>query len=179
VFADYGADVIKVEHPVGGDPGRGSRLANGFHYYHEAFNRGKKSMTLDLRAPGARDVFMKLVSWADVLTENFRPGYLDENGFGYEDCKAVNPKIIYSSNSGFGPRGPWAERGSMDAVCQAMAGMTVAQGGGPSHRPILQENCPADQVGAMNFAFAITAALLHCERTGEGQKIETSQLGAW
>ena len=88
----------------------------------------------------------------------------------------VNPSIIYASNSGFGPEGDWSRNGSMDAVCQAMSGAAVAQGGGPSHEPVLIENCPADQSGAWNFAFSIVSALFHRERTGRGQWLQTSQL---
>ena len=81
-----------------------------------------------------------------------------------------------TSNSGFGPEGEWSRNGSMDAVCQAMSGAAVAQGGGPSHEPVLIENCPADQSGAWNFAFSIVSALFHRERTGRGQWLQTSQL---
>ena len=118
----------------------------------------------------------RMLQWADVLTENFRPGFLDSIGYSFEECKKVNPSIIYASNSGFGPEGEWSRNGSMDAVCQAMSGAAVAQGGGPSHEPVLIENCPADQSGAWNFAFSIVSALFHRERTGRGQWLQTSQL---
>ena len=162
--------------PFGGsaDPPRAAPA--GFHSYIEAFNRGKRSLTLDLRNPASKDVIHRMLQWADVLTENFRPGFLDSIGYSYEECKKVNPSIIYASNSGFGPEGDWSRNGSMDAVCQAMSGAAVAQGGGPSHEPVLIENCPADQSGAWNFAFSIVSALFHRERTGRGQWLQTSQL---
>lgn len=178
MLSDFGADVVKVEHTMGGDPGRANRMADGYQFYHEAFNRGKRSLTLDLTKPEAQGVMKKLVEWADVLTENFRPGYLERLGFGYEKMKQINPKLIYASNSGFGPRGAWAHRGSFDAICQAFSGMSVAQAGGKDFKPILAENCIADQVGAMNFAYSIVSALYAREKTGTGQKLETSQLGA-
>ena len=179
MMADYGADVLKVEHVKGGDPGRNNRSSDGYQWYHEAFNRGKRSLALDLRHPDAKPVVRELVKWADVLAENFKPGFLDSIGLGYADLKEVNPSLIYASNSGFGERGDWAERGSFDVVCQGFSGMAVAQGGGVSHKPMFVENGVADQVGAMNFAYAIVAALYAREkRGGKGQRIETSQLGA-
>ena len=117
--------------------------------------------------------------WADVLAENFKPGFLDQIGFGYEDLRHINPSLIYASNSGFGARGDWAGRGSFDVVCQGFSGMAVAQAGGASQKPFFVENGVADQVGAMNFAYAIVSALYAREkRGGKGQRIETSQLGA-
>ena len=106
MLADMGADVLKVEMPGNGDPGRQLGVgADGFCSYFEALNRGKRSMTLDLRAEGAIEVVHKLIEDADVLTENFRPGYLDSIGLGYDDLRQVNPQLIYATNSGFGPEG--------------------------------------------------------------------------
>ena len=104
MLADMGADVLKVEMPGNGDPGRQLGVAqDGFCSYFEALNRGKRSMTLDLRAEGAVEVVHKLIADADVLAENFRPGYLDSIGLGYDDLKGINPQLIYATNSGFGP----------------------------------------------------------------------------
>jgi crotonobetainyl-CoA:carnitine CoA-transferase CaiB-like acyl-CoA transferase len=113
-----------------------------------------------------------------VLAENFRPGFLDKLGFGYEKLREVNPKLIYATNSGFGAVGPWRERGSFDVVAQGMSGAMVAMGGGPGQEP---RNAPwglADQVGSMVFAYGITNAIIARERFGVGQKVDVSQLGA-
>ena len=179
MLADMGADVLKVEMPGNGDPGRQLGVgADGFCSYFEALNRGKRSMTLDLRAEGALEIIRKLVAEADVLAENFRPGYLDSIGLGYDDLKGANPKLIYATNSGFGPEGDWATRGSFDVVAQGMSGAMIALGGGPGERPITAPWGLADQTGSIMFAYGIMTALLARERFGVGQKIDVSQLGA-
>ena len=179
MLADMGAEVLKVEMPGNGDPGRQLGVgADGFCSYFEALNRGKRSMTLDLRAEGALEIVQKLVAEADVLAENFRPGYLDGIGLGYDDLKGVNPRLIYATNSGFGPEGEWAKRGSFDVVAQGMSGAMVALGGGPGERPITAPWGLADQTGSIMFAYGIMTALLARERYGVGQKIDVSQLGA-
>lgn len=179
LLSDLGADVVKVEQPGVGDTGRGFLShRNGFSGYNEALNRGKRSVELDLKSRAARPVIEKLVRWADVLCENYKVGVMDRLGWGYEACRKLNPRLIYCTNSGFGPEGPWANRGSFDTICQGMSGAAVAQGGGPSHQPIFVEWGAADQVGAMSFALHITAAIVARGRTGVGQKVECSQLGA-
>ena len=179
MLADMGAEVLKVEMPGNGDPGRQLGVgADGFCSYFEALNRGKRSMTLDLRAEGALEIVRKLVAEADVLAENFRPGYLDSIGLGYDDLKGANPRLIYATNSGFGPEGEWAKRGSFDVVAQGMSGAMVALGGGPGERPITAPWGLADQTGSIMFAYGIMTALLARERYGVGQKIDVSQLGA-
>ena len=179
MLSDMGADVLKVETPAGGDLGRALGLGkDGFCSYFEALNRGKKSITLDLRREESREVVHRLVGAYDVLTENFRPGFLDSVGLGYDELSKVNPKLIYATNSGFGPKGPWAKRGSFDVVSQGMSGAMVSMGGGPGTEP---RNAPwglADQVGSMVFAFGITNAIVARERFGVGQKVDVSQLGA-
>jgi crotonobetainyl-CoA:carnitine CoA-transferase CaiB-like acyl-CoA transferase len=152
--------------------------SDGFSGYNEGLNRGKRSIELDLKNSAARPVMDKLIRWADVVTENYKVGVLDRLGFGYEYMTKINPQIIFCANSGFGPEGPWKGRGSFDVVCQGMTGAMVASGGGPSHKPRLSEWGLADQVGALNFAFHIAAALVARGRTGKGQKLECSQLGA-
>ncbi len=179
MLSDMGAEVLKVEMPGNGDPGRSLGIAeDGFCSYFEALNRGKKSITLNLYTPETREVFLKLVEQADVLTENFRPGFLDKLGYGYDELKAVNPKLIYATNSGFGPNGEWARRGSFDVVAQGMSGAMIATGGGPGNEPY---NAPwglADQVGSMVFAYGVMSAVVARERFDVGQKIDVSQLGA-
>eukprot|EP01046_Picozoa_sp_COSAG06_P011745 COSAG06_NODE_675_length_13163_cov_8.046387_2_plen_479_part_00 len=185
LLGDFGAEILKVERP-GGEPGRGIGVAPGASAssssylgpYFEGMNRGKKSCTLDLKQEGAREVLRRMVQWADVLVENFKPGQMESMGYSYEVLCEWNPAIIYAANSGFGPRGEWAARGSYDAVCQGMSGWMVSQGGGPSHPPCNSPHGIGDQVGSMYFAFCIVSALTARERFGVGQRVDCSQLGA-
>jgi crotonobetainyl-CoA:carnitine CoA-transferase CaiB-like acyl-CoA transferase len=179
MLSDMGADVLKVERPGEGDPGRAlGRQPDGFCGYFEALDRGKRSMTLDLGTEQGREIVFKLVEGSDVVTENFRPGVMDGLGIGYEHLGKVNPRLIYATNSGFGPKGPWSERGSFDIVAQGMSGSMISQGGGPGSEPVHIGWGLADQVGSMVFAYGIMTALLARERHGVGQKIDVSQLGA-
>ncbi len=179
MLADMGADVLKIEMPGNGDPGRQLGVGvDGFCSYFEALNRGKRSMTLDLRADGAIEIVRKLIQDADVLAENFRPGYLDSIRLGYDDLRDVNPQLIYATNSGFGPEGEWARRGSFDVVAQGMSGAMVALGGGPGQRPVTAPWGLADQTGSLLFAYGIVTALFARAQHGVGQKIDVSQLGA-
>merc|ERR1719487_1830872 len=121
----------------------------------------------------------RLVRWADVMMNNFRgPEIMNKLGLGYDVVKEWNPRIIYVSNSGFGPTGEWAERASFDGMAQSFTGITTVQGGGPSHEPRLVEWAFSDVVGAMNFYQSTLAALVAREMTGKGQLVETSQTGA-
>lgn len=176
-LADNGADVVKVEPPEG-DGMRYVAPPGAFWGQIEAFNRGKRSITLDLKHENAAVVMERLVKWADVLAENFRPDVLEKLGFGYDRCRQWNPHIIYACNSGFGPKGAWASRPSYDSMAQGFAGTMHGQGGGPSHEPQELAFAFSDEVGANSLCFSIVTALLARERTGKGQKIETSQLGA-
>ena len=179
MLADLGADVLKIELPGQGDPGRSlGRLEDGFCAYLEAMNRGKRSMALDLNTPEAIEIIKKLVPQMDVLTENFRPGVLDRLGLGYDDLRDLNPQLIYATNSGFGPKGEWREHGSFDHVSQGMSGAMIAQAGGPGKEPLAVAWGLADQVGSMLFAFGILGALMAREKHGIGQRIDVSQLGA-
>lgn len=186
MLSDVGATVIKVEEPGLGDGGRGILLPSkdpqkeNFNGYNESLNRGKRSIELDLKAPASKPVLEKLIQWADVITENFKHGTMDQIGWGYETCKKLNPRVIYCANSGFGPDGEWNNRGSFDAIAQGMSGAMVETGGGPSHTPKLVSWGAADQIGAMSFAFHILAAVIAQKNSpdGMGQKLECSQLGA-
>jgi crotonobetainyl-CoA:carnitine CoA-transferase CaiB-like acyl-CoA transferase len=179
MLADMGAEVIKLEHRVGGDLGRAlGRQPDGFCAYFEAHNRGKKSVSIDLKRPEAREIVDRLVEGADVVVHNFRPGVMDRLGFGYERLKGVNPRIIFASASGFGPRGPIAHRPSFDIIGQGLGGIMVTQGGGPGRNPVSVIPGLADQVGGMTLAFAITTALVARDRLGVGQQIDTSLYGS-
>jgi len=179
MLADMGAEVIKLEERLNGDLGRSlGRQADGFCAYFEAHNRGKKSVTVDLRRPEAKEVVFRLLKQSDVLVHNFRPGVMERLGFGYDVIAELNPRIIYASASGFGQHGPLAERPSYDVVAQGMSGIMVTQGGGPDFDPQMAMPGVADQVGAMCLAFGIVAALTARERLGVGQQVDTSLYGS-
>jgi crotonobetainyl-CoA:carnitine CoA-transferase CaiB-like acyl-CoA transferase len=169
-----GAEVIKVEEP-GGEPGRASGLGpDGFSAYFEAHNRGKKSMTLDMRKPEAIEIVRRLVPSCDVVTENYRPGVMERWGLGYEDLRELRGDIILASASAWGREGPWAKRPGFDHVAQALSGVMVEQGGGPSEEPHALIGGFADQIGGMLLAFGVASALFVRGQTGEGQHVDVS-----
>ncbi len=177
LMADLGAEVIKIEVPNGGDNSRGSSIFPGLpSTYFETNNRGVKSMTLNLKNPEAREILHKLVARADIFGQNFRPGAAEKNGFGYEDLKKINPKLVYVSISGYGPNGPNAALPGTDSMAQALGGIAQAysQPGQPLRTGIVSV---ADETCAI-LAFGGMLAALHCARTqGIGQKVECSLLG--
>jgi len=177
LLADMGADVIKVE-PPGGEMGRANGLGpDGFSSYFEGHNRGKRSLTLDLKKPEAVEVVRRLVPSIDVVVENFRPGAMERMGLGYEDLKPLRADLIYASASAWGRSGPWAERGGYDHVAQALSGVMYEQGTGPGGEPHALIGGFADQIGAMLLAFGISTALVVRERDGIGQHIDGSLIG--
>ncbi len=181
LLADLGAEVTKVEERGDGEIGRRMEgLPDGFSPYFESYNRGKRSITLDLRRPEAQEIVWALLAQSDVLVENFRPGVMDRLGFGYPAVHARLPRLVYASASAFGPAGPDARRPGYDHIAQAVSGLMVEQAGGPQSGRDPQPGLPgmADQVSAMLFAYGITAALLAREKNGEGQHIEVSLLGS-
>src|SRR4051812_35326772 len=136
LLGDLGADVIKVEPPGGGDQTRGSmgfkmKGADSMGFLN--MNRNKRSVALDLKTDAGRALLLKLVEQADILVENYRPGVVKRLGIDYAACKAVNPRIVYASISGFGQTGPWAGRPGFDLMAQAMSGVMSVTGypGGP------------------------------------------------
>ena len=176
LLGDMGADVIKVEPPGVGDS---TRRSMGFRLKGEdspgflALNRNKRSIVLDLKAPEDRETFYALVKTADVLVENGRPGVTDRLGIGYETLRAINPRLVYASISGFGPSGPWAQRPGFDLIAQAMSGLISATGL-PGQEPV-KNGTPVGDLGAALFAlYGILSALLAREKTGEGQLVTTS-----
>ena len=179
MLSDMGADVLKVERPGEGDPGRAlGRRPDGFCSYFEALDRGKKSLTLDLGSPQGVQIVHRLAAEADIVTENFRPGVMDSLGLGYEQLRPLNARLIYATNNGFGSKGPWTERGSFDIVSQGISGAMIAQAGGPGSEPAHIGWGLADQVGSLVFAYGIMTALVARERLGVGQRVDVSQLGA-
>jgi len=177
-LCEQGAEVLKVE-PATGDA---MRLAAGgtgvYSAGFELYNRGKKSMTLNLKHPKSRSIMKRLVEWADVLTENFKPGTMDRLGLGYDTCREWNPQLLYCSNSGFGPTGEWSPRPSYDGMAQAFTGVLSSNGGGASHPPRPIGWTFSDVVGGNFFYSAILAALVARGRTGKGQQVLCSQTGA-
>ena len=179
MLGDMGAEIIKLEERTHGDLGRAlGRQPDGFCAYFEAHDRNKKSITVDVRRPAGKEIVYKLVERVDVVAHNFRPGVMDRLGFGYEPLKAINPRLIYGSASGFGPQGPLAQRPSYDVIGQAMGGIMVTQGGGPECEPRMVVPGVADQVGAMLFAYGIAMALIARERFGVGQQVDASLYGS-
>ena len=177
LMADLGAEVIKIETPNGGDNSRGSSVFPGLpSVYFETNNRGVKSVTLNLKSPEAREILYRLVARADIFGQNFRPGAAEKNGFGYEDLKKVNPKIVYMSISGYGPKGPNSKLPGTDSMAQALGGIAQAYStpGQPLKTGIVSV---ADETCAI-LAFGGMLAALHCARThGIGQKVDCSLLG--
>jgi len=175
ILGDIGAEVIKVESPDGGDDSRawappyiGSESA-----YYLSCNRNKKSITLNLRSEEAKKVLTGLIKVSDVVVENFRPGVMKNMGFPFETLRAINPRIIFCSITGFGTKGPEAQKPGFDLIAQGMSGFmsfTGEVGGGPVKVGV----AIADINSGMFAAYGILAALYHREKTGEGQMVQTS-----
>ncbi len=177
LMADLGAEVIKIEVPGKGDNSRTSNVFPGLpSTYFETNNRGVKSFTLNMKSAEARGILHKLVARADIFGQNFRPGAAEKNGFGYDELKKVNPKLVYVSISGYGPKGPHAALPGTDSMAQALGGVTEAYStpGQPLRTGIVSV---ADETCAI-LAFGGMLAALHCARTqGIGQKVDCSLLG--
>jgi crotonobetainyl-CoA:carnitine CoA-transferase CaiB-like acyl-CoA transferase len=176
-LGDMGAEVIKVERPVVGEWERGLRamgeLVDGQSPFFLAMNRNKKSVTLNLKNPRAREVVLRLAGACDLVTENFRPGVLDRLGMGYEDLRAVNPSIVYVTGSGFGPDGPYVDRPGQDLLIQSMSGL-AAYGGRRDDPPTPSGSSIVDASTALMLAYSAMVGLFHRERTGRGQRIDVS-----
>jgi crotonobetainyl-CoA:carnitine CoA-transferase CaiB-like acyl-CoA transferase len=177
LMADLGAEVIKIEVPEGGHNSRNSTLFPGFpSTYFETNNRGVKSVTLNLKAPEGQAILRQLVAQADMFGQNFRPGAAEKNGFGYEDLRQVNPKLVYISISGYGPSGPHASLPGTDSMAQALGGIAEAYStpGQPLRTGIVSV---ADETCAILAFGGALAALTYARATGIGQKVDCSLLG--
>src|SRR5260221_8328459 len=177
LMADLGAEVIKIEVPEVGDNSRGSSVMPGFpSTYFETNNRGVRSVTLNLKAPEGQEILRQLVAKADIFGQNFRPGAAEKNGFGYEDLRQVNPKLVYISISGYGPDGPNAALPGTDSMAQALGGIAEAYStpGQPLRTGIVSV---ADETCAILAFGGALAALTHARATGIGQKVDCSLLG--
>jgi crotonobetainyl-CoA:carnitine CoA-transferase CaiB-like acyl-CoA transferase len=177
LMADLGAEVVKVEVPGTGDNSRGSTVLPGMpSTYFETNNRGVKSVTLNLKSDEGREILRKLVARADMFGQNFRPGAAEKNGFGYEELKKVNPKLVYVSVSGYGPKGPNAALPGTDSMAQALGGIAEAYStpGQPLKTGIVSV---ADETCAILAFGGALAALTYARETGIGQKVDCSLLG--
>ena len=176
MLGDLGAEIIKVERKgVGDETHYFAPMKNDESGYFTYFNRNKKSLTLDLKAPEAVEIVKELAGWADIVVENFSPGVVDRLGIGYEDLKKVNPKIIYGSISCFGQTGPYKKKPAYDIVCQAMGGfmsLTGEKGG----TPYKVGPSVVDALAGIHMAFAIMSAVHHRDRTGEGQFVDVAMM---
>lgn len=177
-LGEWGAEVVKVELPAFGDQSRWIPVAadDPRPPYFIACNRGKRSITVDLRRPDGREVFLKLGEWADVVITNFKPGTMDAWGLGYDDLAARNPRLVYATGSTFGTVGPDATREGADLAGQAAGGListTGRRGGEPT--PV--GATIADHIASQNLVAGIIAALFARDRTGRGQRVDTSLVG--
>ncbi|HEY3909135.1 MAG TPA: CoA transferase [Stellaceae bacterium] len=177
LMADLGAEVIKIEVPGIGDNSRGSTVLPGFpSTYFETNNRGVKSVTLNLKTAEGREILRRLVAKADIFGQNFRPGAAEKNGFGYDELRQINPRLVYVSVSGYGPKGPHAALPGTDSMAQALGGVAQAYStpGQPLKTGIVSV---ADETCAILAFGGALAALTHARATGVGQKVDCSLLG--
>lgn len=171
-LGDMGAKIIKIEQPnVGDDTRAWGPTQNGASAFFANLNRNKYGVTLNLKSPEGKAMFLKMVEQADVVVENYRPGVMKKMGLNYEELRKVNPRIIYASASGFGTYGPYSDQPGYDIVAQAMSGIMSLTGhkGGP---PTRVGSSIADASSGINLVVGILAALYAREHTGEGQEIE-------
>ena len=181
VLSELGAEVIKIEMPGKGEPERQAmpKTPKRESYQFLSYNRGKKSITLNLKNPKGVEIAQKLAAKVDILVENFAPGGMDRLGLSYEQVSRINPRIIYASISGFGQTGPRRNDVSYDVVAQAMGGL-MSVTGHPDGEPLKAGISLGDYMGGYNGVIAILAALYYRTVTGEGQAIDISmQDGIW
>ena len=185
LLGDLGAEVIKIEDRVGGDPGRGVRRARGIstllpggkNFYFEYTNHNKKSITVDLKKEKGREIIYRLVKNSDVFVQNFRKGVASRMSMDYESLSQYNPKLIYATASGYGQMGPDSSRTAMDLQGQARSGIMNTIGE-PDMPPLSMVGGIADQMGAIMLAYGVLVALLARERLGIGQELDASHLGS-
>ena len=176
ILRDLGAEVIKIEQPVVGDEARGiGPFKNDFSLYFMSINRGKKSLTLNLKSQLGKAIFVDLVKQSDVLVENFRPGAMKRLGLDYETLKKHRPSLLYAACSGFGQTGPYAGRGAYDMIIQGMGGI-ISITGEPDRPPVRVGTSISDLTAALFTAIGILSALRHRDQTGEGQLIDVGML---
>jgi crotonobetainyl-CoA:carnitine CoA-transferase CaiB-like acyl-CoA transferase len=172
MLGDFGADVIKVEHPRRPDPSRGHGPAkDGVGLWWKLLGRNKRNVTLDLSTPGGRDVLLRLAARSDVVIENFRPGTLEKWDLGWDQLSTANPGLVLARVTGFGQFGPYARRPGFGTLAEAMAGFAAITGE-PDGPPTLPPFGLADSIAALATSYAVMAALRGRERTGRGQVVD-------
>lgn len=174
MLADMGADVIKIELPNKGDDSRQfAPFVNGESAYYMNLNRNKKGVTLNLKMPKGKEIFINMVKEADIVLENYRPGTMEKLGLGYEDLKKINPGIIYGCVSGFGHYGPYKNRAGYDIIGQAMGGL-MSTTGWPGGSPTRTGTAMADVLAGLSMTIGVLAALRKKEVTGLGDKVDVA-----
>ena len=174
LLGDMGAEVIKIETPNKGDPVRAQgAIKDGMSWYYAFYNRNKKSLTINLRSAEGKAILSDLIRTCDVVVENFRPGVMEEMGFGYSHLQQLKPDIIYCSITGFGNSGPYKDRPAVDFIAQAMSGFMSVNGN--EGEETLRAGIPvSDMVAGLYAAFGIMGALAHRAKTGQGQEVQSS-----
>jgi len=176
LLADMGADVIKVERPEGGDDSRAfGPFQKGESAYFMSINRGKRSMTLNLKHPKAKEIMKGLAKKSDVLVENFKPGVMAKLGLSYEHLREINPRLIYAASSGFGQTGPYSDRPAYDLIIQGMSGFMSITGPDAAH-PSKAGSSIADIFAGVFTAIGILAAINARHTTGKGQLVDVGML---
>jgi crotonobetainyl-CoA:carnitine CoA-transferase CaiB-like acyl-CoA transferase len=172
MLGDFGAEVIKVEHPDRPDPSRGHGPSkDGVGLWWKLLGRNKRTITLDLSSPGGRDTLLRLAATADVVVENFRPGTLEKWGLGWQELSAVNPRLVLARVTGFGQFGPYAHRPGFGTLAEAMSGFAAITGE-PGAPPTLPPFGLADSIAGLATAYAVMTALTARDRTGAGQVVD-------
>jgi len=178
ILGDMGAEVTKVERPKIGDAGRSFYATiNGESTYYASFNRNKKGITINMKDRRGQKIFRQLAAEADILVENYKPGFLDQIELGYKDLSRVNPKLVMVSISGFGSDGPYKNKPALDMVVQAMSGL-MSVNGEPDGMPLRTANVVSDFTTGLYGAISALGALQHQRQTGEGQHVEVAMLDA-
>ena len=176
LLGDLGAEVIKIEQPGTGDESRNfGPFKNGFSLYFMSVNRGKQSVTLNLKTERGQAIFKQLLEQTDILVENFRPGTMEKLGLDYDTLKAGHPSLIYAACSGFGQTGPYAQQGAYDMIIQGMGGI-ISITGEPDGPPVRVGTSISDITAALFTTIGVLSALHHRSRTGSGQFVDVAML---
>ena len=176
MLSDFGAEVIKIENPPLGDTTRyGNVIDNGVSSHYATRNRGKKSVIMNMKDPRQRELFLKLVETADVVIENFKPGTMEKFGITYEVLEKINPRIVYTSISGYGQDGPYASRPAYDATIQAEAGIMSITGEEGGH-PTKCGASIADYSGGLVGCIGTLIGVVDAQRTGHGRRVDVSMM---
>ena len=176
LLGDLGAEVIKIEQPGTGDESRNfGPFKNGFSLYFMSVNRGKQSVTLNLKTERGLSIFKQLLGQTDILVENFRPGTMQKLGLDYDTLKVEHPSLIYAACSGFGQTGPYAQQGAYDMIIQGMGGI-ISITGEPDGPPVRVGTSISDITAALFTTIGVLSALHHRNRTGSGQFVDVAML---